>query len=737
MIFDKVEIVYEKYCTPLKIKYSETRKPTFMEFLILSIILNHPKNNLSVANALTIDFKIQKLELFEKAFNDLVAYKLINLKANLGGWGSLDLNTEINKIEVNLELKERFKRNEHWISQSDKIFEVKWIFDTLTNKFSLVKEIEWTKKINNVKVSSTLKLDYLGTNFYDKQTVWDHAESFIKNNKDLFGEKTQIINLETVNSIDFENTEIVKNKTTRVSRAVEVWIELEATGEFKIKSDDKVLENYLAVNRNVANNVFKEVVTKYTSKTKNVFIPKKTLEQEVEFNRNPELISDINIRSTCNLLLVNGYDIASVDEFLKTKDLISNIQYLIIYNSKTNDKTFEYRDERMIVHTDFIDDKMMIDNSLIYIDSDNKMDGYTVVDKYIDSVNTSAPLVYSYKQRDQINLEQKFSKNFSRLLVYLTDKVANQDYKMISQILVLLNRVNLQNEVKEIFEKHFANNFFEYESHENMLEKIKEQGNQVGIKIIEQALKNVIIQSIKKMDSDEIIEVINKYKYLSKKLLLEIIDTVNSDLIASEIDFIFKVNSILQTKNIDGWNLNSRNCLGTLWEFAKNNLRTDLLQVEKYKSEVWTKHAKLINKIGELTKEVLQENFETAQIEYNAFLDLVIKLIRESSELKNFKTVLINLGECLNQFYDDLFKYIDDQVQALEKESKEYINKNKIINYLSQVKTTISKLIDPDYENYPLEIKLAILKYVKENISPELERNEANIYQALKKYYGK
>ncbi|ARU92182.1 hypothetical protein SCLARK_001724 [Spiroplasma clarkii] len=249
MVFDKIEIIYEKYCLPIKIKYSETRKPTFMEFLILSIILEYPNKEKSIADVLDRDFKILKQELFQKAFNDLVNFKLIKLIQNYAGWDTLKIETSLNKILVDDELKARFEKKEYWISQSNKNFDAKWIYDPLTNQYEIVKDTDWDKKINNSKTSSKLSLSHLGSNYYTETFIDENTKKFIDNNQEIFGEKATVTAIEITSGVSVKDLSIAQKQTVKVNCAIEAWIELESTGEFKIKTDEKNLEIYFAVNK--------------------------------------------------------------------------------------------------------------------------------------------------------------------------------------------------------------------------------------------------------------------------------------------------------------------------------------------------------------------------------------------------------------------------------------------------------------------------------------------------------
>ncbi|ARU92181.1 hypothetical protein SCLARK_001723 [Spiroplasma clarkii] len=80
-------------------------------------------------------------------------------------------------------------------------------------------------------------------------------------------------------------------------------------------------------------------------------------------------------------------------------------------------------------------------NSLIYIDSDNKISAYALVNREIESANIQVPLVYAYKFRDKINLQQLFSNNVGRIKLVLESKLVEKNSQVVHEFLAYLGEL--------------------------------------------------------------------------------------------------------------------------------------------------------------------------------------------------------------------------------------------------------------------------------------------------------
>gem|GEM_PF-4999932 len=191
-------------------------------------------------------------------------------------------------------------------------------------------------------------------------------------------------------------------------------------------------------------------MNKYTLNIKNIFQPKQILENEIGYFNEPEIFSNINIKSNSDLLLVNGQDIFSVNNFLKSKHLIANVKYIIFYNSKTNNKTIETIDDKTIMYFETIDDDLLKNSSFIFLNSENKVYAYTMVDKLILPLDISVPLIYSLKTIPAVNLSEKFNINFTRLLKDFEEKL-NKNQLFVSIIIFsAFKRIGLEQELEPV-----------------------------------------------------------------------------------------------------------------------------------------------------------------------------------------------------------------------------------------------------------------------------------------------
>lgn len=739
MIFDKIEIIYEKNCLPIKIKYSETRKPTFIEFLLLSIIINHPHKNKTIKDVLCYDFKILQTYLFEKALKDLISFKLLELNSNIGGWNTLDINIEIQKIKINNVVVEQFKQKKYIISQHDKNQEVKWFYDPLTNTYDLLKEETWHKKITGTKITHKLILKNIGSKYYEPDFINESVDNFIQNNRDLFGENINVTNIEIKKDVSITDKMWAQQLTMKVDCAEEVWIELNKTINYKIKSDNKQLENYLNSSKAISNQIVEDVLSKYTLNIKNIFQPKQVLENEIEYFNEPEIFSNINIKSNSDLLLVNGQDIFSVNNFLKNKHLIANVKYIIFYNSKTNNKTIETIDDKIIMYFETIDDDLLKNSSFIFLNSENKVYAYTMVDKLISPLDISIPLIYSLKTIPAVDLSEKFNINFTRLLKDFEEKLNKNQLSVSTIMFSAFKRIGLEKELQPVIMNYLWQDIKNGESYKNLSNFLEQSNNTEVSFYIEKCLKKLLLKWFDTLSSTQILEVLKIYNFKNSSILIELINKIPSINIKDETEFIFSINSLLETKGIDGWKQNIRNSLVILFEYANSNLKSELLDIKKYNSRVWEQHVIVINRIGNIVKELLLKNFLFVEKNYQEMLISIIDLIKTYSMIDGYDKYLWNIAECLLQFYSSYEQYKKIDVNEVSDDLLLHKSKTLANNFISNLESKLNLIIDKAAIILPIEIKLEWAKKVEKKLK-EVEtitkKDDRKLYTALNILYG-
>jgi len=155
---------------------------------------------------------------------------------------------------------------------------------------------------------------------------------------------------------------------------------------------------------------------KYTNKLKEIFIPKTNVGIEGTHYDNFFSLNDISNHYNWSLLLINGEDIYSVDKLLKTKEVTSCSDTIIIYNSKINNKLLEVSNNKNIVYFENINNDFLNESSLIYVDSENKVKAYTLLDKYLNYLDFKTPVLVESKKLKVLNLDTTFKDSFVKTL---------------------------------------------------------------------------------------------------------------------------------------------------------------------------------------------------------------------------------------------------------------------------------------------------------------------------------
>ncbi|AGR40854.1 transcriptional regulator [Spiroplasma taiwanense] len=738
MIFDKLEIIYDKQYIPLKIKYSETRKPTFMEFLLLLILIDYPDKTQILKEALKSFFDVENISLFEKALRDLINYKILDINKNKTGLGILNMDSPIEYFEVNDKIKFNFVKSNYSISNENKSQDIKYYYDPILNVEEILKERTWDKRIKNVKISHKLLVNSNFEKNISQSKINLMIKKFININKDIFGEECLLkeITIDEYNSLEKLNffNEYIKYDSV----AIEIMIEIFENESFKIKSENKEFENYLRNNSNIAKEILIDICNQYEKKLKNKFRPEQKIMKLEKYNSELDLISNINIKTNWNLLLINDQFIESDTEFLKNKELIRNIDIIIFYNSKRNNRSLQNLEGKIVVYFDYIENEILLDNSFIYLDSQNHMSGFLIGIKNLTTINKKIPVVYSYKNpKINLNLIEIFETSINSLLETYKISLKKLDYKKAAEIFTVLERIGLEKEVEEISFSYILDDLEYGEKYNSIKEFLIEEDYKNYLIILERIVTKCIIEISMKKNDDEIFDIISKFNFLNTKNIIKIFNEIN---ISESFENILILNKYLKSLKIDGWRINIRNSLIKLTEYFKNNNRAELFNLDDFNSETWILHASTLNKIGNLTKELYNENYNYVENNFEEFLSSLIDLIKSNVEIEQYDKYLLNISEALIDFYKNFYKY---KTKTLSIESQEVVNYKitlMAMNYLSKLEEKTNSLISSKYYNMPIEIKLEWIKHIenkRDEVNEIMNNNDIAYKKALNIIFGK
>ncbi|AUB31201.1 hypothetical protein [Spiroplasma floricola] len=737
MIFNKIEILYDKLYLALKIKYSEIRKPTFMEFLILLIIIEYPNKRKTLSEILKQDFNILNQTVFEKALRDLINFKVIEVNKIRLSVDLLNMNIPINNFKIKEQIEQKFKTGDYTISQDNKTQDFKYFFDPITKEIEVLKEINWDKRITDLKFSHKINIPVEYSQIKNKNLISSKLSELVKQDQNLFGENCVLKNI----SIDDELIENIRAfeeyiKTENV--AIEASIEIFNNGAFKIKTDNNFFNNYLRLNSEISLEILKDVLNKYDEKLKKIFVPEISFKDKHKFISSPELLSNLNVKTNYNLLLINDQFIKSDTEIIKNKDFTKNIQIIIFYNSKRNTKVTDIVDDKLIFYVDYIDNEVLQSNSFIYLDSQNLMNGFLVANKLVEIINLNIPVFFLYKNpTDPLNLVSLFKSNIKNALEKFEHSLLNSNYKTSMSIYIILERLSLEREVIAILEKFLLDTVNSGSNYIEMRNYLLESENRKLSLTLEKIAKDLIIDISKNKSDEEMFEIIKNYEFKDSKNILDIFNKID---VENNIENIYKMNHYLQENSIDGWKFNVKNSLIVLTNYFKNNNRAEMFNDNKYNSDVWIQHANTLNLIGKLTKELYMSNYQFVEDNYSRLLTSLIDLVKNSLDIKKLDTYLINLSESLVDFYKTYYKYKITELQTLLNTSINYKVQLIAGKYINNIEQALNKFLDKSIYNMPIELKLEWVKNI-ENKSDEVEKilkdDEQTYKIALNIIFGK
>ncbi|WP_339021166.1 hypothetical protein [Spiroplasma endosymbiont of Atherix ibis] len=234
------------------------------------------------------------------------------------------MNVAINSFKINDEVKQKFKSEDYTVSQDNKTQNIKYFFDPITKSLEVLKEINWDKRITNLKFSHKINIPIEFFQIENKNLVLSKVNDFIKKQQNIFGEncvlKNILIEEESINNI-VTFKEYIKTESIAIKASIEIF----NNETYKIRTENSYFNNYLRYNSDISIQILKNILNQYDEKLKKIFIPEISFRHEHKFVLTPELLSNLNVKTNYDLLLVNDQFIKSDTEIIKNKDFTKNI----------------------------------------------------------------------------------------------------------------------------------------------------------------------------------------------------------------------------------------------------------------------------------------------------------------------------------------------------------------------------------------------------------------------------
>jgi hypothetical protein len=148
MILDKIEVSYPRAILKYKVKFVESRQPTYIEFILLQLIINYGDRDQKLIKILEGELGINNSSLFQRAMRDLLNFNIVQTSEDIS---EMDfdklLNVQLSNLSVSKILSNSFREGNFMISNIEKYLELKFVFDPLTKQTRIFKSIDWEKKV--------------------------------------------------------------------------------------------------------------------------------------------------------------------------------------------------------------------------------------------------------------------------------------------------------------------------------------------------------------------------------------------------------------------------------------------------------------------------------------------------------------------------------------------------------------------------------------------------------------
>lgn len=742
MVFDKIEISYNRLVFRFKIKYSETRKPSFAEFLILSTLIEHPSRDKSLKQIFEEDFKIKRTSLFERTLRDLTSFKVIKFNTSQTGLGTLEFDTPIKSFEVNAELKKSFKAKEYVISQSDKYQDVRYVWDPLTKESYITKDIDWNQKVQGHKGTCKVGPNNFNDHNLNLGDVADKAKKILSERPDIFGENSKIVELETSQNIELKSINDFSKYLDAVPIAFESNLFME-NDNVVVKSDNIFIQNYFDKNINERNNLFANILDSYKNKLKETFIPKSSTSFGDHLDDRMEILNSLPIKTNWNTLFINQEDINSISKALDNQKLTRNVDFIIVYNNKISDTKISLNKNKLILNIGAkIDDIRFQQSSFIFMQDQKEFNGFALINSNFKMLQVGAPVVYELKNKSNVNFKQSFTKVIDDLKKSLNDCLQYGQYNEAALYVSVLIKFGFDKEINEMLFDLLQNDIRKAKIFNEFRNSLESHKLEKQIISLEKITKDVIVGYSQENTIDEIFEMIQLYNFKNEKVLLSLIRECD---FTSDFNFAKNLNDYLSNRKIDGWKFNIAKCLKSMSDYFVGRLKAGIFDAYTFNSTTFKQHVLMYDTIGSVITSIFTnesfENMVNLSSQYKTIQSLVIDNMKNAVgiEIDHLREYLLGISGSLREFYKKWHSFATQYLQGLEKDSIEQEAKLTAVKLINKIDSAMNEKLSPGLHNMPVEVKLEYLRHVedkKDFIDALIHSKDELIYTALELFYG-
>ncbi|WP_342268731.1 hypothetical protein [Spiroplasma endosymbiont of Aspidapion aeneum] len=734
-----IEFTYTKKYTPIKVQFLEKRFPTYIEFLLYSILLNYPDRKKSLSDILKDDFNIVKQDLFEKALDDLLLIKCVRTEIGDYSFSQNLFNVQISNLSVPEEIRKSIENGEFGKSVIQKTELFKLYFDNFQDTWEVNKENNWPKRISGSKYNYSItthnnkyKLDY--------EKIKENCLRLLANDNDNFS-PSDIVGF-FIDGKEWDGNNSIEPVFNNEQIAFEIFISFnEEENKIQIICENEKIEKKINSNNDLKKKLFIEILSNYTTHTREKLLPLDLHNSDTVIANATSvgLFSEIQTKSTYDLCLLNGRYINVFKKLIEDKKLFSNIKYLIVYNSKVNTRKIDRFNNIIIFYTNQLSNNDLLNSSFTFIDL-LESTTYYLANKSIFK-NVKIPYLYN-KKNVIINLKEIYNQEKEHFENQFDNILKENRINELNDILEVLTRIGVKEKFEDKIYSFINDNILNPNVYNEIVEKF-DKGSQISKKIFEKMLIKCIYDLSEIKTAEDIVKLLLSYKISSINKFIKLLEDLNYHW---NWKSLMSIIGYLEKADIDPWSIDCLNCVEIMLEHYWKNQKIGLFSEIDHKSHIWKNHAVMLNTYSLVMKTIYQNNFIDCWKNYNDLVDQVMATINQSIEnIKDRKRYITIVGQYLNSFYEyyNSEKNINNIANLIGEEQFEIriLRSKKADEYLNQIDFILNNFLTTDEEKkLPTELKYEYIVNVLNIDNEEIEKinySFPNLVKALKVKYGK
>jgi hypothetical protein len=732
MILDKIEVSYPRAILKYRVKFAESRKPTYIEFILLQILISYADKEQTLKKILEGELGIGDTSLFKRAMRDLLNFNIVQTSVEVDEKSFEEL-LDVKLVDLNIsdELKNSFRNKSYMISNIVKTLELKYVYDPLTKRTKIFQRVDWEKKQTDsqcvYKLFQREDIEY-------KMQVSDIKRDTIElmqKEPELFGENCEIIDVELLDDTSLDE----------ISKEINIYYDYEnisyrtlinfSEKKYVIDSESTDLLKYFSENKRLESEFITFVFDTYNKKIGEVIKGKK-LDQTQTSLDDAVLLQDFPSKTKhFDFLFFNFNDLNSRSKFLERPKYIENSDIIFEYNINGDEVRIGFERKKILVATHKLKNlDVWKGATIVYANFQKNIEAYNVEQVYVPSLKEYVYVARALENfRNDLNVD--LGQTFEEIREVFYTSLKFGDYDKVALCIGLLFKLDEKQIVEKIMNERIAVDLLYAREYTAIRKSLVKYNLSQELLFIEELVTEIILASKDKFTSEEFLKILPKYNISSKASLLHLTSKINFNFDFNEL---VSLNTFLEKQTIDGWKLNVNN---SLVKFLKHAIEADHKNIYNNNTVVITNHLDFVDKYKTF---VAQLNANTP---YNEIVKTFVSLYRAElnllqsidPEMQNKIEYVDLLGKLLNTPLK-VYKNIITGYMAMSATSKVTKLKQLALEYITSVDDKIVKLIRPNTISESFEINKTLLKLSNDAVlAEEIVGDEFKLNDCLEIYY--